>query len=96
MFNLFTIVFAVLVLAIIGFIVYAVRRTMGQIEKSGVSGEKARDLARRIRELDVRCPRCTRQAFALIGTGNQWKCDSCNHEFEGPDHLPLSEVGNRT
>jgi ribosomal protein L37AE/L43A len=90
MLDLFNIVLIVIVLAIIGFIVYAVRRTMAQIGKSGVSGEKARDLAKQIRERDVRCPRCNRQSFALLGTGNQWKCESCNHEFEGPDHMPMS------
>ena len=88
--DLFNIVLFALVLVVIGFIVYAVRRTMTQIEKTGVSGEKARDLAKRIRELDVRCPRCNLQSFALLETGNQWKCESCNYVFEGPDHMPLS------
>lgn len=89
MLDLFNIVLLALILVIVGFVVYAVRRTMAQIEKSGVSGEKARDLAKRIRELDVRCPRCNRQSIAMLATGNQWKCESCNYEFEGPDHMPL-------
>ena len=89
MLDWFNITLIALVLGIVALIVFAVRKTINQIKESGVSGEDARKLAKRIRERDVRCPRCNRQSSALLGTQNRYKCDSCYHEFEGPEHMSL-------
>jgi DNA-directed RNA polymerase subunit RPC12/RpoP len=90
MLDWFNITLIALVLGIVSFIVLAVRKTINQIKKTGVSGEDTRKLAKRIRERDVRCPRCNRQSSAVLGTQNRYKCDSCWHEFEGPEHMLLS------
>ena len=88
MFDWFNLVLIAFVLLIVGVIVIAIRKTMGEITQSGMSGDEARKLAQQIRERDVRCPRCDRQASALLGTKNQYKCDTCNHTFEGAEHMP--------
>ena len=90
MLDWFNIALIALIVGIVVAIVYSLRKTMAQIKASGVSGEDARQLAKRIRERQVKCPRCERISYALLGTGNQWKCNVCNQEFEGPDHLPPS------
>jgi len=88
MFDWFNLVIIAFVLLIVGVIVLAIRKTMGEITQSGMSGDKARKLAQQIRERDIRCPRCDRQASALLGTKSQYKCDTCRHTFEGPEHMP--------
>ncbi len=88
MLDWFNIAIIVLVVGIVVAIIFSLRKTMAQIKESGITGEDARKLAKRIRERKVKCPRCERHSHALLGTGNQWKCEVCHHEFEGPDHLP--------
>lgn len=87
MLNGFNLLLLALVVVIVAFIVIAVRKTMGEMTKAGVTGEDARELAKRLRERDVRCPRCNGQSSALLGTDTRYKCDSCHFEFEGPSHL---------
>ena len=74
------------IIAVIGFIIFSVRKTMGTLSKKGLSDDDMRELAARIRNRDMRCPRCGRQSSAMIGTKVKYKCDSCNYEFEGPKH----------
>ena len=94
MFNWFNMIIAVIVGAIVLFIVKAVRQTKADIDKrlEGVDPAKrneiAKSLAEKIRSQDVRCTRCGKQSFALLGTNNQYKCHTCNFEFEGPPHIP--------
>ena len=88
MLDWFNIAIIALVVGIVAAIIFSLRKTMAQIKASGLSGEDARQMAERIRARRVKCPQCERNSHALLGTGNQWKCEVCNHEFEGPDHLP--------
>ena len=90
MYDWFNITIIVLIVGIVAAIVFSLRKTMAQIKESGISGEDAHQLAKRIRARKVKCPRCERHSYALLGSGNQWKCKVCNHEFDGPDHLPQS------
>ena len=88
MFDWFNLLLISFVLLVVVFIALAIRKTMGEMTRSGISGDEARRLAEEIRSRDVRCPRCDRQSSALLGTNNRYKCDTCNHEFEGPEHMP--------
>ena len=94
MFDWFTIILAAIVLAVVLFIIKAVRQTKADIDKrlNNVDPAKrnavAKKLAEHIRNRGVSCTRCGRQAFALLGTDNQYKCHTCNFEFEGPPHIP--------
>ena len=94
MFDWFTIILALLVAAIALFIIKAVRQTKVDIDnrlkhvEPAKRNEYAKKLAERIRSQDVSCTRCGRQAFALLGTGNKYKCHTCNFEFEGSPHMP--------
>jgi hypothetical protein len=95
----FDIALAVLIVAIVFFIVKAVRQTRAQIDHHlrGTDprrrDEIARDLAARVREQGdrVRCVRCGGSTFMLLGTENQYRCESCDATFEGPPHLPPVE-----
>jgi ribosomal protein L37AE/L43A len=97
--NSVNIAIAVLVATIVWSIVRAVRQVNGQIEGKlrGVDPRKRealmRELAARVRGQanDTRCPRCDGVAFAMLGRDPWWKCDACNWEFEGPEHLPMPE-----
>ena len=92
-----TIILAAIVVAVLFFIVRAIKQTRAEIDQRFENMDPARretlykDLAAAIRSRDVRCARCPGQAFALVGTGNRYKCHSCNFEFEGPPHIPDKE-----
>ncbi len=88
MFDWFNLLLITFVLLVVGFIAIAVRKTMGEVRHSGVTGDAARRLAEEIRKRDIVCPRCSRQSSSLLGTGNKYKCDTCNYVFEGPAHQP--------
>ena len=94
MFNLVNLIIIVMVVAIALFILKAVRQTKEDIDErlKGVDPAKrnefAKALAEKIRAQDVRCPRCGKQAFGLMGTVDRWKCHTCNFEFDGPPHIP--------
>lgn len=87
MFDWFGLMLIALVLLVLAFIVSAIRKTMREVTQSGVSGDEARKLAELIRAQDTRCPRCGRQSSALLGTEDRYKCDTCNHVFEGSKHI---------
>lgn len=89
MLDWFNLILIALVLLIVVFIARAIRKTTGELSQSGLSGEEARRLAEQIRKRDVRCPQCDRQSSAMLGMKNRYKCDTCNHEFEGPEHMPV-------
>lgn len=89
MINIFNIILVVTVILVIGFILYVVRKIMRRIKESGLSPDEMRKLAKEIRQRDVSCPRCSRQSSAMFGTDIKYRCDSCNHVFEGPRHIPL-------
>jgi ribosomal protein L37AE/L43A len=88
-----------LVGAIVAFIVRAVKQVNAEIEGKlrGVGPHERLDVMRemvaraRAQANDVRCPRCQGMAFAMLDRDPWWKCDSCNWEFEGPEHLPLPD-----
>ena len=88
MFDWFNLMLITFVLLVVVFIALAIRKTMGEIARSDISGDEARRLAAEIRRRDIRCPRCDRQSSALLCTKNRYKFDTCNHEFEGPEHMP--------
>jgi hypothetical protein len=88
MFDWFNLALIGMIAAIAGFIAYAVRKTMDKVAKPGMSAEDMRKLAAQIRERDIRCPRCSRQSSAMLGTETRCKCDSCNFVFEGTKHIP--------
>jgi ribosomal protein L37AE/L43A len=89
----------VLVAGIVWSIVRSVRQVNAQIEGKlrGIDPRKREDVARelaaqvRARVNRVKCPKCGGLAFAMLDRDPWWKCDSCNWEFEGPEHLPLPE-----
>jgi DNA-directed RNA polymerase subunit RPC12/RpoP len=93
MFDWFTIILALMVLSIVLVIVNAVKRTKTEIDerfKRSTPTERERDMRKLADEIcsrDVRCSRCGEQAIALLGTGNKYKCETCNHEFDGPEHI---------
>jgi DNA-directed RNA polymerase subunit RPC12/RpoP len=90
MLEWFYIVLGIMVAAIVGFIVKAVRMTNAEIHKKmgPLPDEwKMKKAIEEIRKRDISCPRCGKQTFAMLGTQNRYKCDTCNHEFEGPDHI---------
>ena len=96
--DAFYVILAITVLAVVWFIVKAVRQTQGQIAHQLRAtdpprrDEIARDLAARIREQAerVRCVRCGSQSIMLLGTTNRYRCESlqCQHTFDGPPHMP--------
>jgi transposase-like protein len=90
MLDWFNLLLLAMVLLVVGFIVFGIRKTLAEVRESGVSGNEARELAKRIRERDIRCPRCKGKAFGLLGTKVKYKCHSCNYVFEGPEHIPVS------
>ncbi len=88
--DLFNIVFGILVVTIVGFIVYTIRKAMADVRKGLGPAPSERTMKRALEEMrkrDVRCPRCREQATMMLGTGNGYKCDSCNHEFEDVKHF---------
>lgn len=93
MVTLFNIILAVMVGAIILFIVKAVRQTKDDIDQrfKGVNpatrDELAKELIEKMGSQDVRCSRCGRQTFTMAGTTNMYKCQACNYEFAGPTHV---------
>ena len=87
MFDWFNLVLLAIILAVTGFIAYAIRMMLKKISKVQVSRGDALSLARQIRERRIHCPRCYRQSSALLATDTKYKCDSCHSEFEGPPHL---------
>lgn len=97
MLDLFYVSLAALVVVIVVFIVRAVRLTNTSIATASrhvnlANPDVARRLVEEIRGREVPCTRCGRQTFALLGTGNRYKCHSCHFDFEGPAHIP-AEVG---
>jgi len=90
---------AVLVGAIVWTIVRSLRQVNAQIEGKlrGVDPRKReevmRELAAQVRSRvnRVKCTRCGSLAYAMLDRDPWWKCDSCNWEFEGPEHLPMPE-----
>ena len=97
MFNWFNMILAVIVGAIVLFIVKAVRQTKADIDQRlkdvdpAKRDEVAMKLVERMRNQDVSCTRCGRQTFNIAGTTNMYKCHTCNYEFECPTHI-LSET----
>jgi hypothetical protein len=95
---LFNLVLAALVATVVVMIVRAVRLTKATIAQASRDlplsrPDVATRLAERIRERRVACERCGRDdTFAMLGTDTRWKCDSCQHEFEGPAHLPTDGI----
>jgi tRNA(Ile2) C34 agmatinyltransferase TiaS len=48
----------------------------------------ARSVVDRLRERDVRCPRCGGETIALIGTSRRYRCEDCGAAFDGAPHVP--------
>ena len=96
--------FAVLIGVIVWTIVRSVRQVKAQIDEKmrGVDPSKREEIARelvtqvRSRVNQIHCPRCRGLAFALLDRDPWWKCDDCNWEFEGPEHLPMPEGASAT
>lgn len=91
--DAFTAAIALLVGAVVLMVVRAVRQTRGRSGR-GTDPERRdaidRDLATGIRDQGdrVRCVRCGGPTFAMAGTATRYKCEVCQHTFEGPPHLP--------
>jgi ribosomal protein L37AE/L43A len=89
----FNIILAVMVISIVLFIVNAIKKTKADIDnrfKRTTPTERERAMKKLVEEIrgrDIRCSRCGEQAFALLGTGNKYKCEACNHVFDGPEHI---------
>jgi transposase-like protein len=90
MLDWFYIVLGIMVVVIVVFIVNAIRMTNAEIHKKlgPLPDEwKMKKVVEEIRKRDVPCPRCGKQTFAMLGTQNRYKCDVCNYEFEGVEHI---------
>jgi len=92
-FDLFYVSLAVIVVVIIAFIVRAVRLTNASLATASyhlnlTNPDVARSLVDQIRRRELPCPRCGHDTFALLGTENRYKCDTCDFDFEGPAHIP--------
>lgn len=91
------------VVVLVGGIVWAIVRSVRQVNSQiqgklrGVDPRKREEVARalaaqvRSRVNRVKCPRCGGLAFAMLDRDPWWKCDTCNWEFEGLEHLPMPE-----
>lgn len=91
--DLFNVSLALLVLAIVAFVVRAVGLTKASISNASrhlnlTQPEVARRLVEEIRARNVPCERCGQQTFAMLGTGDRYKCETCHVEFQGPPHMP--------
>ena len=91
--DLFDVSLGLLVLAIVVFIVRAVRLTNASISNASrhlnlTQSEVARRVVDEIRATDVPCQRCGLQTFAMLGTGDRYTCETCDFEFQGPPHMP--------
>ncbi len=92
--DVFNLILVMVVGAVFLFIIKAVRQIKSDMDRRlrGVDPAKRKEfaekLAGQIRDRDIKCTRCGKQSFALLGTGNQYKCHTCNFEFEGPAHFP--------
>ncbi len=90
MLDLFNIILGIMVVVIVGFIVNAVRKTNAEIHKKMgplPSEWRMKKTIEEIRKRDIQCPRCGKQTSAMLGTQNRYKCDVCNYEFEGAEHI---------
>jgi ribosomal protein S27AE len=93
--DLFYVSLALLVVAIVAFIVRAVRLTNASLSAASrhmdlTNPDVARSVVDRMRERELPCPRCGRDTFAQLGTGNRYRCHTCHVDFEGPPHIPGS------
>jgi tRNA(Ile2) C34 agmatinyltransferase TiaS len=92
MFDWFNIILAVMVISIVLIIVNAIKKTKADIDerfRRTTPTERERDMKRFVEEIrarDIRCNRCGEQASALLGKGNKYKCKTCNHVFDRPEH----------
>jgi hypothetical protein len=92
----FALSLAVLIVVIASVIARSVKKVMFDLEgqKRGVhrsrQGAAAREIIEQLKKLDIRCPLCGNDAFLMLGTGNGYKCESCRHEFTGPNHPRMS------
>ncbi len=50
--------------------------------------DNVKKLTELIRNRNVLCTRCKRQASAILGSGNMYRCDTCHETFAGPSHIP--------
>ena len=50
--------------------------------------DNVKKLTEFIRSRNVICTRCQRQATAILGSGNMYRCDTCHETFTGPPHIP--------
>ena len=99
MIDLFNVTLALLVLVIVAFVVRAVRLTSASISTASrhlnlTRPDIARRLVEEIRAREVPCERCGRQTFALLGTEDRYKCETCHFEFQGPAHMPAHVQGD--
>jgi tRNA(Ile2) C34 agmatinyltransferase TiaS len=92
MMSWFGLTLALLVVLIAYGIVRSVRAVMSDMDRQmkGVPRSEreaaARELTERLRQMDVRCPRCGEEAFLVLGTSDGYRCERCSHEFSGPAH----------
>jgi tRNA(Ile2) C34 agmatinyltransferase TiaS len=91
--DLFYVLLALIVVAIVTVIARAVRLTNASLTAASrninlTHPDVARRLVDEIRGKDVLCARCGRPMSTLLGTGNRYRCDTCQFEFEGPAHMP--------
>ncbi|GEM_PF-2980753 len=90
MLDWYYIILGMMVVVIVGFIVKAVRMTNAEIYKKMGPMPSEWRMKKAIEEIskrDIQCPRCGKQTFAMLGTKNRYKCDICNYEFEGAEHI---------
>jgi hypothetical protein len=93
--DAFSIVLVAIIMAVVLFIVRAVRLTRGQIDQRLCRTDPRRrddvmrDLATHIREQAdrVRCTQCGGPTFMVLGTDDQYKCEVCHVAFDGPRHM---------
>ncbi len=90
MLDWFNIILGIMVVVIVGFIVNAVRKTNDEIHKKMgplPSEWRTKKTIKEIRKRDIPCPRCGKQTSAMLGTESKYKCDTCNYESEGVEHI---------
>lgn len=98
--HLVTVGIAVLGTAVLWTVVRSVRRVRMRVRHvgrglRGVDPRKraafARELGTRVRDQanEMRCQQCGGVAFAQLGRDAWWRCDVCEGEFEGPQHVPM-------
>ena len=80
-----------IIVVIIIFVFRSVKKVKEKIERKlgpAPSEMAIKQLLDQIKNRELpKCPRCDGEPIALLETDSNYKCESCNYEFEGAPHI---------